>query len=240
AITVANTSIPLFDSVTNPLPAAGGTDHEDIDHAARFGPLAFRSGQRAVTLNDYVALAQQAGGVAKARGSAPNWNIIELYIAPAGDTLRPVPEELRRRLISYFEDKRMAGTFVEILDATGVPIDISIELVYDKRYRPDAVRQAAEAGGRGLLGFKNGALSQPLYLSDVYGKVEAVAGVAAMTVTRFRREDSPTQLLSDQLQRLGIAQLTSPSTPPGVDLAALLQRAVQIDVASDGRIDIKE
>jgi hypothetical protein len=240
SITVANTSIPLFDSVTNPLPAAGGVDHEGIDHAARFGPLAFRSGQRAVTLSDYVALAQQAGGVAKARCSAPNWNIIELYIAPAGDTLRPVPEELRRRLISYFEDKRMAGTFVEILNATGVPIDISIELVYDKRYHPDAVRQAAEAAVKDLLAFKNVDFAQPLYLSDVYSKVEAVAGVTAMTVTRFRREDSPTQLLSDQLQRLGIAQITSLVTQPGIDLAALLQRAVQIDVASDGRINIKE
>ena len=240
SITVANTTIPLFDSVTNPLPAAGGVDHEDIDHAARFGPLAFRSGQRAVTLNDYVVLAQQAGGVAKARCSAPNWNIIELYIAPAGDTLRPVPEELRRRLISYFEDKRMAGTFVEILNATGVPIDISIELVYDKRYRPDAVRQAAEAAVKELLAFKNVDFAQPLYLSDVYGKVEAVAGVTAMTVTRFRREDSPAPLLSDQLQRLGMVQITSLMTQPGIDLAALLQRAVQIDVASDGRIDIKE
>ena len=235
-----DTPIPLLDSVTNPLPAAGGTDHEDIDHAARFGPLAFRSGQRAVTLNDYVALAQQAGGVAKARCRAPNWNIIELYIAPAGDTLRPVPEELRRRLISYFEDKRMAGTFIDILNATGIPIDISIELIYDKRYRPDAVRQAAEEAVRDLLAFKNVDFAQPLYLSDVYGKVETVAGVAAMTVTRFRREDSPTQLLSDQLLRLGIAQIPSPGTQPGSDLAALLQRAVQIDVASDGRIDIKE
>lgn len=240
SITVANTPIPLFDSVTNPLPAAGGADHEGIDHAARYGPLTFRSGQRAVTLNDYVALAQQAGGVAKARCRAPNWNIIELYIAPAGDSLRPVPEELRRRLISYFEDKRMAGTFIEIVNATGVPIDISIELVYDKRYRPDAVRQAAEAAVQDLLAFKNVDFAQPFYLSDVYSKVEAVAGVTAMTVTRFRRADSPTRLLSTQLQQLGIAQITPPNTQPGVDLAALLQRAVQIDVASDGRIDIKE
>jgi len=43
--------------VTNPAAAAGGVDHEEIDHAKEFGPLAFRSGQRAVTLNDYVALA---------------------------------------------------------------------------------------------------------------------------------------------------------------------------------------
>jgi hypothetical protein len=205
-----------------------------------FGPLAYRSGQRAVTLSDYVALAQQAGGVAKVRGGAPNWNVIELYVAPQGDTLSPVPESLRRKLIAYFEDKRMAGTFVDILDATAVPIDIGIELVYDPRYRPDAVRQAAEGAVQDLLAFQNVDFAQPLYLSDIYGRVEAVDGVAAMTVTRFRREDSPTVQLSNQLQQLGLSQLTAAAAQAGVDLSGLIQRALQIDVAADGRIDIQD
>ena len=238
SITVANTAIPLLDSVTNPGPAAGGADHEDIRHAVAFGPLAFRSGQRAVTLNDYTALAQQAGGVAKVRGQAPNWNTIELYVAPQGDSLSPVPEQLRRSLISFFEDKRMAGTFVEILDATAVPIDISIELVYDKRYRPDAVRQAAESAVEDLLAFANVDFAQSLYLSDIYGKVEALAGVNAMTVLRFRREDSATALLTAPLTVQTISQLAAQL--PGIDVNALIQRALQIDVATDGRIEIQE
>jgi predicted phage baseplate assembly protein len=238
SITVANTAIPLLDSVTNPGPAAGGADHEDIRHAVAFGPLAFRSGQRAVTLNDYTALAQQAGGVAKVRGQAPNWNTIDLYVAPQGDALSPVPEQLRRSLISFFEDKRMAGTFVEILDATAVPIDISIELVYDKRYRPDAVRQAAESAVEDLLAFANVDFAQSLYLSDIYGKVEALAGVTAMTVLRFRREDSATALLTAPLTAQTISQLAAQL--PGIDVNALIQRALQIDVATDGRIEIQE
>jgi hypothetical protein len=240
SITVANTTIPLFNSVTNPAPTAGGADHEDISHAVRFGPLAFRSGRRAVTLSDYVALAQQAGGVAKVRGGALNWNVIQLYVAPQGPALSPVPESLRRDLIAYFEDKRMAGTFVDVLDATAVPIDISIELVFDPRYRPDAVRQAAEAAVQNLLAFQNVDFGQPLYLSDVYGRVETLPGVSAMTVTRFRREDSPTIQLGNQLQQLGLSQLTSAAAQAGVDLSGLIQRALQIDVAADGRIDIQE
>jgi hypothetical protein len=240
SITRPVTAIPLLDSMTNPLPAAGGADHESLDHAVRFGPQAFRSTLRAVTLNDYVALAQKAGGVAKVKAASPNWNVIELYVAPEGDSLRPVPEDLRRRLIAYFEDKRMAGTFVEILNATGVPIDMSMDLVHDKRFRPDAVRQAAEAAIRDLLAFRNVDFGQPLYLSDVYGKVEAVPGVAAVTVTRFRREDSPTVALSNRLQQFGLTPITSAAAASGIDLSALIQRALQIDVAPDGRIDIQE
>ena len=233
-------AILLLDSATNPAPAAGGADHEALDHAVRFGTQSFRSGGRAVTLADYVALAQQAGGVAKVRATALNWNVIQLYVAPGGETLRPVPEELRRRLVSFFEDKRMAGTFVEILDAAMASIDIGIELVVDKRYRSDAVRQAVEASVQGLFDFANVDFGQPLYLSDVYGRVEAVAGVAAVTVTRFRREDSPTIALGSQLQQLGLSQLTSVAAAAGIDLSGLIQRALQIDVAADGRIDIQE
>ncbi|MBB6253159.1 putative baseplate assembly protein [Nitrospirillum iridis] len=239
-ITTLKTAVPRLAAVSNPAAAAGGTDHEDINHAKSFGPLAFRSGQRAVTLNDYVALAQQAGGVAKVRASAPTWNTIELYVAPAGDVATTVPEALRRRLIAYFEDKRMAGTFVEILDATYIPIDVGIEIVYDKRYQMAAVRQAAEAAVQGLLAFANVDFGRPLYLSDVYGTVEAVAGVTAMTVTRFRRGDSPTTQFTDQ--EIAAAAAFLPIQPQGrqIDVAALLRRAIQIDVAQDGRIILQD
>jgi hypothetical protein len=240
SITTVKTSLPQVSTVTNSQAAAGGADHEDIDHAKAFGPLAYRSGLRAVTLNDYVALAQKAGGVAKVRATAPNWNTIELYVAPTGDAASPVPETLRRRLIAYFEDKRMAGTFVEVLDATYIPIDISIELVYDKRYQPDAVRQAAETAVANLLAFNNVDFGLPLYLSDVYGKVEAVAGVTAMTVVRFRREDSSTVQFTDQEIEAAAALLPVSSTGQPIDVAALLRRAVQIDVATDGRIILQE
>jgi predicted phage baseplate assembly protein len=210
--------IPLLDSVTNPLAAAGGADHESLAHATSFGPLAFRSGQRAVTLSDYVSLAQQAAGVAKVRAASPNWNTVELYVAPVGDSLRPVPEELRRRLVSYFEDRRMAGTFVEILSASGAPIEIGIEIVYDKRYRHDAVKQSATEAVQNLLAFANVEFGQPLYLSDIYGRVEVIPGVTAMTVTRFRRSDAPGPTIAQQ------AGLTS---------------QFDIEVAADGRIDIQ-
>jgi uncharacterized phage protein gp47/JayE len=242
-ITTINTTSPpiaQLTAVTNPQAAAGGNDHESIDHAKAFGPIAYRSGQRAVTLNDYVALAQQAGGVAKVRAAAPNWNTIELYIAPTGATASPVPETLRRRLISYFEDKRMAGSLVEILDASFIPIDISIELVYDKRYQPDAVRQAAESAVSDLLAFNNVDFGLPIYLSDVYGKVESLPGVTAMTVTRFRREDSATVQFTDQEIAAAAALLPVSGGGQPIDVAALIRRAVQIDVATDGRISLQE
>jgi hypothetical protein len=70
--------------------------------------------------------------------------------------------------------------------------------------------------------------------------VEVLPGVSAMTVTRFRREDSPTIQLANQLQQLGLAQLTATAAAAGVDLSGLIQRALQIDVAADGKIEIQD
>lgn len=222
-------ALPLLDSVINPLPAAGGSDHESIDHAVRFGPLAFRSGQRAVTLDDFVALSYQVGGVAKVRAQAQGWNQVNLYLAPEGDSLRPVPEDLRKRISAYFEDKRMAGTFVKVMDATSVTIDISLEVVCDRHYRSDAVRQAIDSAVRGLLDFKNMDFGQTIYLSNVYRATESLPGVLAVTVTRFRRTDSSPILSGLQFQAPGVAD--------NPDLQALLQRVAGFEIAADGKVD---
>lgn len=228
-IAQAKTTIPQLDSVTNPAPAAGGAERESVEHAVRFGPQAFRSGQRAVTLDDFVALAHQAGGVARARATSRDWNHVDLYVAPEGETCRPVPEGLRRRLLAFLEERRMVGTTIAIRDALCVPVEISLDVVIDRRFGRAAVLQAVEDAVRGLLAFRNVDFGQSLYLSDIYGAAEALAGVTAATVTRFRRADSPVLNLEQQLSAL----------PGGLEaLPEFLRQAMLLDVAAGGRIEI--
>jgi predicted phage baseplate assembly protein len=224
------TALPLLESVVNPLPAAGGTDHESIDHAARFGPLSFRSGQRAVTLSDYVALAYQVGGVAKVRAQSLGWQQVNLYIAPEGDSCRPVPEDLKKRIIAFFENKRMAGTFIQVLDPSSVPLDISLEVLCDRHFRSESVRLAAESAVKDLLAFSKADFGQTVYLSEVYSTVKAIRGVLAVTVTRFRRHDAPRPDLEAKLQGFEI-----PGLP---DLPNLIRRAMSLDIEADGRIEL--
>ncbi len=124
SIAEAKTNVPSLAGVTNPVPAVGGADGEPIERAVRFGPLAFRSGDRAVTLNDYVSLALQAGGVAKVRARTTGWNRVDLYVAPEGETCVAAPDDLKRRLVSYFETRRMVGTAVHVKDPVCVPVDV--------------------------------------------------------------------------------------------------------------------
>ena len=230
AITEMQTQIPMLKSVTNPNQAVGGDDSETIDHAVQFGPLAFRSGQRAVTLSDFISLAHQVGGVAKVQARSPGWNKIELYVAPEGDVFTPAPDDLKRRLITYFEDKRMIGTSIIIKDPTAVSIDIEVQLVVEHNYDPQTVRQATIDGLKNLLAFRNVDFNQPIYLSKVYEAVEDISGVRAATVVRFHRRDQAGTLL-DQLG----------AVPDNFHfLPAAVRRALQAQIAPEGRIDISE
>jgi hypothetical protein len=188
AITEKKTEIRALASVSNPNSALGGADPESIEHAIRFGPLAFRSGQRAVTLNDFVSLAQQAGGVAKVRARSRGWNQIDLFVAPEGSACGPAPEALKQRLLDFFESRRMVGTFLSIEDPVCVSIDISVSVLVEHNFEPFVVQTQVDQAIRQLLAFENVDFGRPLYLSKVYESVESLPGVAAATVTRFRRQ----------------------------------------------------
>lgn len=223
--------IPNLVEVTNPAPAAGGQDAEATADAVRFGPLAFRSRGRAVTESDYEAMAHLAGGVARARARARSWNLVDLYVAPAGDTLRPVPETLRRRLLAFFEDRRMAGTFVRVLDAVPAPVDVSVEVAYDERYRPDAVRAQVEEAVRAHLAFGAVDFGQAVYLSAVHNAIEDVPGVRLVTITRFKRRGTGED---DEVHRV----LAEHHLPPLELLPAVLRQALVREVEADGRVEL--
>lgn len=194
----------------NPRPATGGADAESVEHARRFGPLAFRSGDRAVTLSDFVTLARQAGGVAKVRARSSGWNRIDLYVGAEGDVFSPASPQTRQRLVAFFENRRMVGTSVRIQDPTAVAIDITVQVWIEHHRDPVAVLAATRDAVRQLVAYRNVDFGRPLYLSKVYEAVEALAGVAAATVTEFRRADQrPAPLLVRRhLDRAGLGNFT--------------------------------
>jgi hypothetical protein len=231
-IVEALTPIATLRSVVNPHDSAGGSDLERADHAIRYAPLAFRSMNRAVTESDYVALAQRTGTVSKVRAASHAWNQIDLHVVPAGPSWRPVPEALRLWLLAYFEDKRMAGTLVRILDTESVPVDISLDLTVDGRFVTDSVVSQTESAVAALLAFDVVDFGQTLFASDVYAVAEAVPGVSGVLVRRFRRRDAVAPDIEEQLARHNL--------PAIHDLPAFLRAAISSEVPGGGRIELGE
>lgn len=222
--------IPSLFAVTNPQAAVGGQDPESETDAARIGPAVFRSRDRAVALDDYEAMAVRAGGVAKAHARAASWNRIDLFVAPTGPALLPSSEALKRRLTAFLDERKMAGTSVRIIDALAVPIDVTAQIYYDERYRPDAVRQGALDAILGLLAFARSDFGEPVYLGALHDAVLRVAGVRAANFSRFSRADSSPGGVD--------ALLASADLPPLASLPEAVREALSRQVELDGRIEL--
>lgn len=172
--------------VSNPEPATGGAERESIEHAVAHAPSVFRSLKRAVTAEDYKALALDFNGVGKVRAEAAGWNLVKLYVAPEGGGY--VSDMLSASLLAYFEDKRPVSTVIEVEDVDYVAIYVTAEIAAKSYYAPEDVKEQVQRVAGDLLAFANVDFAETLYLSKFYEAIEAIAGIEFVTITEFRRE----------------------------------------------------
>lgn len=189
--------------------ASGGAERESIEQAVRFAPVAFGSMQRAVTAEDYVALARLYPGVSKARAEATGWNHINLFVAPTGSG-KPPSDVLIQNLLAYFEDKRMLTTLIRIEAPDYVKIDVTATVEALPYFRRLDVVAAAEAALRALLDFERVDFGQTLYLSKIYEALERLDGVASVFVNVFRRAADAEPVAENGLIQLGQNQIPVP------------------------------
>jgi hypothetical protein len=176
--------------------ASGGAERESIDQAVKFAPTVFSSMQRAVTADDYVAQARLFPGVAKARAEATNWNVIKLFIAPTGDGEFPT-DTLKKNLLSYFEDKRMLTTFIQVENPDYVRLQLSLTFAARPYFREADVQAAAVDAMNALFEFNQADFGQILYLSTIYQVLEALPGIDHVFVSRFNRSDAAADITAD-------------------------------------------
>lgn len=196
--------------VTNPEGATGGAERESIDHAVMHAPAVFRSLKRAVTEDDYNALALDFKGVGKVRSVAASWNRVILYVAPEGGG--KVSDVLEGNLLAYFEDKRPVTTIIEIHDVNYVEIFITAEIGVTSYYPVENVREKVQQAAGELLSFDQVDFAKTVYLSKFYEAIEAIAGVEYVTMSEFRRQEEPAGSVNPS-GKLAMAENEIPITP---------------------------
>ncbi|PVE13607.1 putative baseplate assembly protein [Streptomyces scopuliridis] len=184
--------------VRNPLPAVGGTEPEPIDQVRQLAPLDLkRSRLRAVTAEDYAALAAGLPGVQRAAAEI-RWtgSVQEAHVAiDALGNGDPSPELLDS--VSYaLESYRRIGHDLVVGPARNVPLDIALAVcaapghqhgqILAELYR--LLGSGRLSGGR--LGFFHPdalTFGEPVRLSRLVATAAAVQGVESVTVTRLNR-----------------------------------------------------
>ncbi len=119
-------TVPFVAEVTNLAPAAGGVDAETVEEAKVRGPLALRTGQRAVTAGDFERITREVSvEVARARclPSRENGNgAVRVLVVPA---VRTPPHE--HRLDHYALSEPLLRSISLALDArrtVGVAVEV--------------------------------------------------------------------------------------------------------------------
>ncbi len=176
----------------NPLPAVGGTDPEPLAEVKQFAPVAFRTQKRAVTAEDYAAVAALHPGVQRAHAvfrHLASWYTVFVAVDRLGGL--PLDDEFRAGLRRHLETHRLAGYDLEIVDPIHVALDVQLAVCLARgANRTETVRQLAErlgSGPRGLFHPDRLTFAQCIQLSRLVATAMAVPGVASARVTRFQR-----------------------------------------------------
>ncbi|MHC3474709.1 putative baseplate assembly protein [Streptomyces sp. 7R007] len=207
--------------VRNPLPAVGGTEPEPIEQVRQLAPLDLRRTRlRAVTAEDYAALAGQVPGVQRAAADL-RWtgSLQEAHIAvDALGSGQPSPE-LLARVEQFLEAYRRIGHDLVVGPARLVPLDIALSV----RARPghqhgQILAELYRVLGSGRHGFFHPdalTFGESVRLSRLVAVAAAVPGVQSVEVTRLRRLFEPDRgEREDGVLRLGPLEIATCDNDP--------------------------
>ncbi len=145
-ITVMKSSIPYVATVTNFLPAVGGTDAETLESAMLRTPRLLRNQTRAVTASDFEKLSLEATPlIARAKCLTPGLitdsqsippGVVRLLLVPKFEYLDgPIPrdqlvlsERVRTDVKNYLDERRMLAMRVEIAVPEYQPIVVECRI----------------------------------------------------------------------------------------------------------------
>nr|HEX4317386.1 putative baseplate assembly protein [Kofleriaceae bacterium] len=207
-LTSLGRALAYIAGVTNPLPAAGGADRESVDDAKARAPHAIKSRDRAVTAEDFEALALRASTqLARARcvPDRTSRGHVVLAVVPKADARELRGDELARRLVPsgevrrqvarYLDDRKLLGTVLDVVRPRYQDLSLRVTLSRRGLAGGDRVRRDVEAalrrylhaliGGRAGKGWEFG---RPVLKVELVHLVEGVPGVDGVDALDIRDE----------------------------------------------------
>jgi hypothetical protein len=177
-LTQVLTAVPNLRAVRNPVPPAGGSDPQPPASVRSLAPRSVLTFGRAISGDDYAAVAAAAPGVTRA-ATAWEWDpteqrpMVRVYVGADAGALASAKAALRAQA----DPNRP----LVVLPAVECPVRLRLALRLDPSYVPDAVNQAVSIAvldnifAPGVL-----ALGEPLYRSRIEEVVADVPGVLAV------------------------------------------------------------
>lgn len=183
---------PTGVSIASSSAAGGGYDAESINSLRANIPLAMRTQNRAVSLQDFKDLALTIPGVVKstATNSGSSVTIYPLLYQPdyltTSASAITIPSDVRTNTVAYFADKTLLGASVTA--ATSVvlkPVYVHAAVQVADGYVQQWVLNDVVATLDNFFTFDNVSFEQVLSLGAVYKALHSIAGVDYVNITTF-------------------------------------------------------
>ena len=173
---------PVAVNVTNPVPATGGADRESVEHARRQAPAEIRTLWKALTKDDYKALAESYPGVAKAQvldvNDCPNLRYYQVNLAVAPEGGGPPSALLKRDLAAFLESRKVVTLEINLYDALYRPVSIDADIHAYSGEDLDLVRRRIEQALADYFDFERRDFGQAVPSSDLVALLDGVRGVS--------------------------------------------------------------
>jgi hypothetical protein len=183
-------SWPGLKGIMNPVAAGGGADPDPPDQIKTYAPQSVLTFGRAISADDYEAIAAEAPGVARARAywswdAAQERMMVKIYV---GDDATAVADA-QTALANAGDPNRP----VNVLPAGAVAVTLSLTVIVDPSYVPTNVSAAVTAAlidaNVGLLGSNAIGIGASIWQSQIYQACQSVPGVIAVHNLQFARKE---------------------------------------------------
>jgi hypothetical protein len=199
-----------FVSVINDTPANGGADPEDIESIRFNAAQAFRSNNRAVSLDDYQSLALRIPSIGKASAVSASPASVLLAVAPYRNPgtaeerpgyffdellLEFVPSEELLDIQAKAKDEvsraALAGTTVTVIDPVYVPIQLTVAVTGIAALRQVDVFRIVKDAIKERMDYARVAFGATITDADVISLVNGLGVARQVSVEELQRVDLP-------------------------------------------------
>lgn len=191
---------PIAVSSTNNASATGGTDEQSIQSAKVEGPRALRALYRAITLEDFEALADTRNNVNAVRATVDRWRNcnrssaipVSLFVATEDGSNMTLAQ--KQDILDYLAPRQIAGTTVELFDPKYQPIDLEANIYMYANYATSTVDTNVRENLNDYFNVQSSSYTgfgKASYLSDITSVIDGSEGVAYVDFVKYSRQPSP-------------------------------------------------
>lgn len=177
--------------VVNPVAAVGGADSDRPEDIRLNAPTSALTLGRAVSIQDFEALAREFGGVVNARAGWA-WDesrqgaVVKVWFIANGDSNNPdFVQALTDSLLGQADPTTPLTVCPGVAQPSNLVINVSLNPRFSREFVLEEIRQALVNEATGLFALTNIPIGRPLFRSQIFATVLAVegtCGVSAITL----------------------------------------------------------